>query len=239
MKRVIKTLLFSISILFLCITTTFAQPSISIDDSIIVEVLVDGEKRDGMTVKFVEELTNVDPPIISIIEKLNSGMSIDEVLKEVELYIKDNLNLDDFNLDDFKMLTELKNLVAYDADGNILKNVTVTWEVANLAKDLGDIYVLHYSTVRDLWEIIKPLNVDFDNKTITAEFEDLSPVAVIYKANNSIITGEDGNNGAAISNLNSKTLGYIGISFLLLLIILSLYKGNKKTNKKDFNNLSK
>ena len=63
-----------------------------------------------------------------------------------------------------------------------VKNVTLTWEVPNLVKTAKNVKVLHYSTVRNTWEILTPKSVDFDNKTITQEFKDLSPVAVIYQA---------------------------------------------------------
>lgn len=51
-----------------------------------------------------------------------------------------------------------------------------------LSKTAKNVKVLHYSTERNTWEILTPKSVDFDNKTITQEFKDLSPVAVIYQA---------------------------------------------------------
>lgn len=229
MKKVAKTLLFSISILFLCVITVFAQPSISINGAIVGDVLVDGKKIDGITINFVDEVSNVDSLIKSAVEKLNSGSSISEILNGNEVLSKDNLNL---NLNDFKMLTKLQYLVACDSQGKSLKNVTVTWEVTNLVDNLGDIYVLHYSTVRNVWEIITPTNIDFDKKTITAEFEDLSPVTVIYKYNNSITTAVEVNNEAATSKFDYKTLGYIGAAVALLVIIFLIYNGNKKGNNR-------
>lgn len=227
MKKVAKTLLFSISILFLCVITVFAQPSISINGAIVGDVLVDGKKIDGITIKFVDEVSNVDSLIKSAIKKLNSGSSISEILNKNEVLSKDNLNLNDF-----KMLTKLQHLVAHDSQGKSLKNVTVTWEVTNLVDNLGDIYVLHYSTVRNVWEIITPTNIDFDKKTITAEFEDLSPVTVIYKYNNSITTAVEVNNEATTSKFDYKTLGYIGAAVVLLVIIFVIYNGNKKGNNR-------
>lgn len=227
MKKVAKTLLFSISILFLCVITVFAQLSISINGAIVGDVLVNGKKIDGITINFVDEFSNVDSLIKSAIEKLNSGSSLSEILNENEVLSKDNLNLNDF-----KMLTKLQDLVAYDSQGKSLKNVTVTWEVTNLVDNLGDIYVLHYSTVRNVWEIITPKNIDFDKKTITAEFEDLSPVAVIYKYKNSITTAVEVNNEAATSKFDYKTLGYIGAAVALLVIIFVIYNGNKKGNNR-------
>ena len=69
--------------------------------------------------------------------------------------------------------------------GNVEKNANgkyeVTLSVPALAEKTTDVAVLHYSTERKIWEVIEPKNVDKENKTITAEFEDFSPVAVIAK----------------------------------------------------------
>ena len=59
----------------------------------------------------------------------------------------------------------------------------VTLSVSTLTKAMTDVRLLHYSTAREEWEIVEPTEVDYDNKEITAEFEDLSPVAVIAKVN--------------------------------------------------------
>ena len=65
------------------------------------------------------------------------------------------------------------------ADGKYV----VTLSVSTLTKAMTDVRLLHYSTAREEWEIVEPTEVDYDNKEITAEFEDLSPVAVIAKVN--------------------------------------------------------
>ena len=55
----------------------------------------------------------------------------------------------------------------------------VTFTVPNLTEALQDVKVLHYSTQRAVWEVITPDNVNYSTKEITAQFEDLSPVAVL------------------------------------------------------------
>lgn len=69
--------------------------------------------------------------------------------------------------------------------GNVEKNENgkyeVTLSVPALTENTTDVAVLHYSTERKIWEVIEPKNVDKENKTVTAEFEDFSPVAVIAK----------------------------------------------------------
>ena len=57
----------------------------------------------------------------------------------------------------------------------------VTISVPSLTKAMTDVQILHYSTVRNLFELITPTSVDYEGKTITAVFEDLSPVAIIAK----------------------------------------------------------
>ena len=42
--------------------------------------------------------------------------------------------------------------------------------------------VLHYIGTEKKWQEICSKSVDFDNKTITQEFKNLSPVAVVYQA---------------------------------------------------------
>ena len=82
------------------------------------------------------------------------------------------------------MLTQIQDLSIVDAkSGDIVKDakdVTMTWEVTNLKEGIGEVRVLHYSTTRNVWEVLKPEKVDFQQKAITQEFEDLSPVAVVY-----------------------------------------------------------
>ena len=71
--------------------------------------------------------------------------------------------------------------------GNGKKNAAGKHEVVlslpQLTKEYTNIVVIHYSNAdrnatAKVWEVITPSNVDYDNKTITAEFTDLSPVAI-------------------------------------------------------------
>ena len=86
------------------------------------------------------------------------------------------------NLTGKAFVTQFYDLIAQDgvertAEGKYRTTLSVPAMTANTE----EIAVLHYSTVRELWEIIDPLNVDYDAKTITVEFEDLSPIAIIAK----------------------------------------------------------
>lgn len=59
----------------------------------------------------------------------------------------------------------------------------VTLTVPELTTSMTNIKLLHYSTERNVWEVVVPNKVDYDQKQITAEFLDLSPVAVIADVN--------------------------------------------------------
>lgn len=76
--------------------------------------------------------------------------------------------------------------VDISVDADVEKNeegkYEVTLNVPSLTSKTTNVMVLHYSTERSVWEVIEPADVDVDAKTVTAEFEDLSPVAVIADA---------------------------------------------------------
>lgn len=55
----------------------------------------------------------------------------------------------------------------------------VMLSVPVLTNLMRNVRLLHYSVVRNVWEIITPENVDYTNRRIEAIFDDLSPVAVI------------------------------------------------------------
>ena len=82
-----------------------------------------------------------------------------------------------------KLLTDFIDLsVRNEATGEKIDvdgPVTVTMEVTGLTKDV-EVFVLHYSTKRQVLELIKPSKIDYENKCITVTFPDLSPVAIVY-----------------------------------------------------------
>ena len=50
--------------------------------------------------------------------------------------------------------------------------------VTPLTDNCKNVVVLHYSTVDKAWEVIEDVTVDYANKTVTAVYDDLSPVAI-------------------------------------------------------------
>lgn len=140
------------------------------------------------------------PEVISLIDEVNKGIKdgkgFVETLKEtvesiedeeaktsVETVIKEMEEKElDFVTGFFDLDLEKDAVVEKNEDGKY----DVTLEVPSLTESLENVNVLHYSTVRKYWEIIEPDEVDLKEKTLTAEFEDFSPVAIVAKIN-----GED------------------------------------------------
>lgn len=226
MKKVLRSLITSIAVLSLTVTTAFAAPSVNVNGTVVGDVLVNGEKVDA-TVNFTTDFTDVESTVKEAIDKVNAGTDLAEALANVE-------GAEGLDLTEYSLLTTLQDLVAVDANGNKLKNVTITWEVPNLVEGLGSVKVLHYSTERKVWEVIDPSNVDFANKTITAKFQDLSPVGVIYKAE--VATSGNGiTNGTTNSQEELPETGsvvsstHVALAALVLVAAGSaLYLGRRK-----------
>ena len=104
----------------------------------------------------------------------------------------------------------------------------VTFTVPNLTEALQDVKVLHYSTQRAVWEVITPDNVNYSTKEITAQFEDLSPVAVIGK-NTGAGTSTDSTTGTSPkTGVASDWILYAGASVVLLGAAVVVLGRNKK-----------
>lgn len=104
----------------------------------------------------------------------------------------------------------------------------VTFTVPNLTEALQDVKVLHYSTQRAVWEVITPDNVNYSTKEITAQFEDLSPVAVIGK-NTGAGTSADSTTGTSPkTGVASDWILYAGASVVLLGAAVVVFGRNRK-----------
>lgn len=119
-----------------------------------------------------------DEAVLAKIMAVNAGtetlQSIAELAPELEA-----------DLADKDMITPFFDLIPINGgirtdDGKYL----VTLSVPTLTEGMTDVKLLHYSTVRSTWEIVEPTDVDYASQEITAEFEDLSPVAVIANTDN-------------------------------------------------------
>lgn len=81
----------------------------------------------------------------------------------------------------------------------------VTLAVPELTRAMVNVKLLHYSTVRNVWEVITPSDVNYDTKQITAVFKDLSPVAVISDMDESKLTEGHGTGTGTATGTSPKT----------------------------------
>lgn len=112
-----------------------------------------------------------------------------------------------------------------DADGNYV----VTMSVPTLTEAMTDVKVLHYSTVRNVWEVITPSNVDYENKALTAAFKDLSPVAVIGDVDESKANNADTEavGTSPKTGVSSSWMMFAGAAVVLFAVGTVLVKGKK------------
>lgn len=231
MKNIFKKLALGLgtaTAICMSLTPAFAAGSITSNGSTSGEVIRDGVVLEGSTSQFVDDLSYLtssgneqDVKAADIIEQLNAGTSLTEAFSGETVALPEGVEID---LSEFSLLTKLQDLQAFDADGNRLEeNVTISWEVPNLTSELGEVYVLHYSTKADKgWEVIKPDEVNYDTKMITTTFEDLSPVAVIYKSTENVPTENPNTSTSTNAGL------YLGVGAVALVAIgLIVFKKHK------------
>lgn len=104
----------------------------------------------------------------------------------------------------------------------------VTFTVPNLTEALQDVKVLHYSTQRAVWEVITPDNVNYSTKEITAQFEDLSPVAVIGKNTGAGTSTDSATGTSPKTGVASDWILYAGASVVLLGAAVVVLGRNRK-----------
>lgn len=231
MKNIFKKLALGLgtaTAICMSLTPAFAAGSITSNGTPSGEVLVDGVVVEGSYAQFVDDLSYLtsseneqDVKAADIIEQLNAGTPLKEAFSGETVALPEGVEID---LSEFSLLTKLQDLQAFDADGNRLEeNVTISWEVPNLTSELGEVYVLHYSTKADKgWEVIKPDEVNYDTKMITATFEDLSPVAVIYKSTENVPAENPNTSTSTNAGL------YLGVGAVALVAIgLIVFKKHK------------
>ena len=212
-----------ILIVLLNINQVLALPSVSKKGLVIQpSVVIDGVAmdQDRFIVDFTNDYQGAEVPnnVITLIDEINSDTTLlDEKISNIDL-------------DEYKMLNEIQDLSVINKSTNTIvpkqKNVTVTWEVPNLIETLKEVRVLHYSTIRNVWEILTPKTIDFKNKTITQDFPDLSPVAILYKENDAVVDDSTNVNKKAKSSKtgdDSPLFEYLLLAMFTLGILLVAY----------------
>lgn len=198
--------------------TAFALPSSNVNGTIDQDnIYLDGQKIDAYAF-FSNNYDDTPAAIVADVQELNSGAALDEVIK-----------LDTtLNLGDLKLLTAIQDLsVQYTTGERIHGRVTLTWEVPSLSAVQGDVYVLHYSTIRNVWELLTPDAIS--RNKITCTFPDLSPVAVVYLEKSST-SGQQGSPGDDVVNTGDHTnvTTYVAVAVVALAAVSLLVKKAKK-----------
>ena len=131
------------------------------------------------------ELEAVAPDVAELVRQSNDDEITTEdvitrVLEMVEASIPEELETFRQELEGKTMLSQFVDL---DTTGDVVLNedgmYETTLSVPTLTEAATNVRILHYSTVRSLWEIVIPSDVNYEDKEITAAFEDLSPIVVL------------------------------------------------------------
>ena len=181
------------------------------------------QSQNGIKWSFHEEFQEVDDPIQRKITQMNEGITAAQVLIEDNILYHNEVDLNNLTL-----LSKIKDLrVTNTAGQNVskeYKNIEVTWEEPRLNDNIETIQILHYSTVRNCWEVFAPKSVDYDKKTITAFFYDLSPVGVLYKVKDAESMDEQ----LVVTSVKSVNVYIVIIVFGLVMALYAFYKAREQ-----------
>lgn len=187
--------------------------------------------KDGETItdaEYFEELKEEYPEVAEMIEKASNGeLTAAEFADKMEAWLE-NADLSeeakertkaaiqkirDENLEFVTVFFDLKPV------GDVKKNEDGMYEptlkVSQLTKNLENVSILHYSLVRGGYEIIEPEEVDLENKTITFEVKDLSPMAVMADKD-SIKKGEANGTSPKTEGMDSVWMLWAGAAVVLI-----------------------
>lgn len=194
MKNVKKFVagLMAAAMLFVSGVGVMAAPSKQEVQSLFPYYIVNRDGEWIMDARYFEELKEKHPEIADMLEKASKGeltaadfadcmeawlekADISEEAKERTRAAIQKIR--DENLEFVTKFFDLKPV------GDVKKNEDGMYEptiiVSQLTKGLENVNLLHYSLVRDGFEIIVPNSVDLDKKTIAFEVQDLSPMVVL------------------------------------------------------------
>lgn len=181
-----------------------------------------GEK---LTEEKKEEIKNHFKVAADIIKKVEDGKKIgtgtDDVKvgnEKIEKELKDKKVVKNF----FDLHAEGdKKDICYDEN----KQHIVTIKVPGMTKHWKNIIVLHYSTIRCVWETIVP-EVNYDKKTLTFKVQDLSPMAIYADIEEEGAT--DNSTGKSPSTGSVSSAWMIWSSMALIVLGASVVVSQKK-----------
>lgn len=134
------------------------------------------EAGKNAAVKFVEEIKK----LLEETDEEGNPVLSEEAKEATEKIIKD---MEEKELEFVTPFFDLDLEKDAEVEKNENGNYDVTLSLPMMTNSLENVNLVHYSTVRNIWEIIEPEEVDTEKQTLTAEFVDFSPVAVVAKIN--------------------------------------------------------
>lgn len=149
-----------------------------------------------------------------------AAVIIKEVEKGKQIGTVDGVKINDKvdkDLKDKKMVKTFFDLHATGDKKEISNDAnakhTITISVPGMTKHWKNIMILHYSTIRCVWETIVP-KVDYDKKTLTFEIQDLSPLAIYAD-----IEGEGADTDKEFAKTGSVSSSWMMMSAMALIVL--------------------
>lgn len=174
--------------------TTWAGPSITdkvvvVEDSVgkyIVtdkieedEVFTTLETEDKEMADLIKEVNEGTKDMKAFTEKLSAVLETvtdEEAKAALEKTIKE---IEEKNLDFLTGFMALEAEEGVTVEKNANGKYDVTIQIPILKDTLKDVNILYYNKELKIWEIIEPVAVDFEKKTVEFEVEDFSLFAVL------------------------------------------------------------
>lgn len=199
--------------------SAFAAPSRTTDVKPAGDSVGYYETKTGTEETFAY-LDETAPEVKKLIMDINKGLTGLESIAEAAPELKEELAGKSLVTGFFDL--EPINGGKKTADGKYI----VTLSVPELTKAMTNVRLLHYSTDRNVWEIITPNDVNYEQKQITAEFLDLSPVAVIADIDKS---QTEGSGTSPQTGVSAQWPIYGVLALMLLGISAMFFVKNKKS----------
>lgn len=230
-KRILGTIL-AAALVVTSAVSVFAAGSRTTQVTLVGESAASYQVSEGTAENFATA-QEAAPKVVEKILQVNEGTltlpTLVQQLKEIVANTTEGqteLNMTEEEVDALAQEVEGKSMVTQFFDlipinGGVQTEdgkYIATISVPSLTEAMTNVKILHFSTERLVWEIIEPTDVNYTNKQITAEFQDLSPVAVIADIDESKAAATDTNGtGVAPKTGVDSTWGVYAAGAVVLL----------------------